>query len=82
MAKAAEFLDAVALDWTRKRKCGTCHTNYAYLLARPALREVEGSAMAEIRSFFEGRVTHWDDAEPRPSRAGTPRWWRRRRPWP
>ena len=27
LAKSAAFLDAVALDWTRKRQCGTCHTN-------------------------------------------------------
>ena len=70
LARAAEFLDAVALDWTRTRKCGTCHTNYAYLLARPALREFEGPAMAEIRQFFEGRVAHWDDADP----SSRPRW--------
>ena len=70
LARAAEFLDAVALDWTRTRQCGTCHTNYAYLLARPALREFEGPAMAEIRQFFEGRVAHWDDAEP----SSRPRW--------
>ena len=70
LVRAAEFLDAVALDWTRTRKCGTCHTNYAYLLARPALREIEGPAMAEIRSFFEERVSHWDDAKP----SSRPRW--------
>ncbi len=70
LARAAEFLDAVALDWTRTRQCGTCHTNYAYLMARPALREFEGTAMAEIRQFFEGRVAHWDDANP----SSRPRW--------
>jgi squalene-hopene/tetraprenyl-beta-curcumene cyclase len=58
LSRSAEFLDSVALDWTRRRKCGTCHTNYAYLLARPALSEVESPAMVEIRTFFEGRVAH------------------------
>src|SRR5437868_9398218 len=24
LARSAAFLDAVALDWTRKRQCGTC----------------------------------------------------------
>src|SRR5262245_35709231 len=24
-AKAAGYLDAVALNWTRERRCGTCH---------------------------------------------------------
>lgn len=70
LSRSAEFLDSVALDWTRKRKCGTCHTNYAYLLARPALNEVSSPAMAEIRSFFEDRIAHWDAAE----RSAKPRW--------
>jgi hypothetical protein len=25
--RGAPFLDAVSVDWTRQRKCGTCHTN-------------------------------------------------------
>ncbi len=70
LPKAAAFLDGVALDWTRKRKCGTCHTNYAYMLSRPALGEVDSPAVAEIRGFFEGRVAHWDDTE----KAAKPRW--------
>jgi squalene-hopene/tetraprenyl-beta-curcumene cyclase len=69
-AKAAQFLDAVALDWTRKRQCGTCHTNYAYLITRPALKGEPSSEMLEIRTFFEGRVAHWDDAE----KSAKPRW--------
>jgi squalene-hopene/tetraprenyl-beta-curcumene cyclase len=70
LAKTAQFLDGVALDWTRRRQCGTCHTNYAYLLSRPALREYDSPAMAEIRGFFENRVAHWDDAE----KSARPRW--------
>jgi squalene-hopene/tetraprenyl-beta-curcumene cyclase len=74
LAKAGEFLDAAALDWTRKRQCGTCHTNYAYLIARPALGANDAPlptpAMTEIRAFFEDRVAHWDDAE----KAAKPRW--------
>lgn len=70
LARTTAFLDAVALDWTRKRKCGTCHTNYAYMLARPALGPVDAAAPKEIRAFFEGRVAHWDDAE----KAAKPRW--------
>jgi squalene-hopene/tetraprenyl-beta-curcumene cyclase len=34
---AVRFLDAVALNWQRENKCFACHTNYAYLLARPAI---------------------------------------------
>ena len=70
MASAATFLDSVALDWTRRRKCGTCHTNYPYLVARPVLKEPATAAMTEIRGFFEGRVAHWDDAE----KEAKPRW--------
>lgn len=70
MTRAASFLDGVALDWTRKRQCGTCHTNYAYMLARPAVREIDSPAVAEIRAFFEDRVAHWDDAK----KGAKPRW--------
>jgi squalene-hopene/tetraprenyl-beta-curcumene cyclase len=71
LERAAGYLDAVALDWTRSRKCGTCHTNYAYMLARPSLREVgSADAMQEIRAFFESRVEHWDDD----AKAARPRW--------
>jgi squalene-hopene/tetraprenyl-beta-curcumene cyclase len=70
LAHAAKFLDSVALDWTRQRKCGTCHTNYPYLIARPVLKDQAAPAMAEIRAFFEARVAHWDDAE----KDGKPRW--------
>src|SRR5262249_33212965 len=67
---AATFLDSVSLNWTRERKCGTCHTNYPYLVARPVLKEHTSPAMAEVRGFFETRVAHWDDAE----KAAKPRW--------
>ena len=64
-AKAAEFFDGVALSWTKERKCGACHTNYNYMLARPALDGPESKAMGEVRGFFEGRVAHWDDDAPK-----------------
>jgi len=70
MSRAAVFLDQVALSWTRQHKCGTCHTNYPYLAARPSLREPLAPAMAEVRRFFEERVAHWDDSD----KASKPRW--------
>ncbi len=70
LARSAEFLDGVALDWTRKRQCGTCHTNYAYMIARPALSDGGSAASREIRTFFEDRVAHWDDDD----KAAKPRW--------
>jgi squalene-hopene/tetraprenyl-beta-curcumene cyclase len=63
LAKSAEFLDAVSLSWTRERKCGTCHTNYPYLMARPALKDVPSPAHDEVRKFFEERVAHWEDKD-------------------
>jgi squalene-hopene/tetraprenyl-beta-curcumene cyclase len=68
--RAARFLDAVAVSWTREKQCGTCHTNYAYLMARPAAKGGDPEAMAEVRSFFEERVAHWDDAK----KESKPRW--------
>ena len=34
---AANFLDAIAVDWQRQEKCFACHTDYAYLLVRPTV---------------------------------------------
>ena len=70
MIQAARFLDEMAVSWTRERKCGSCHSNYPYLLARPSLKDSSGPAMTEVRRFFEERVAHWDDDD-----AGAkPRW--------
>jgi squalene-hopene/tetraprenyl-beta-curcumene cyclase len=65
--KAASFLDGVAVNWTRERNCGTCHTNYPYLIARPLLSPVgrPGNEWREVRSFFENRAANWDTAKPR-----------------
>jgi squalene-hopene/tetraprenyl-beta-curcumene cyclase len=70
LARAGEFLDAVALRWTRQRQCGTCHTNYAYMLARPLLGDGPSAASKEIREFFEQRVANWDSGE----ESDKPRW--------
>jgi squalene-hopene/tetraprenyl-beta-curcumene cyclase len=63
--KATEFLDGVSLHWTRHHKCGTCHTNYAHMMARPARGESASPAADEIRKFFENRAANWDNAKPR-----------------
>ncbi|MCS7014825.1 MAG: DUF1080 domain-containing protein [Gemmatales bacterium] len=70
LEQAAAFLDSVSLQWTQQRKCGACHTNYPYLLARPRLRFGSGEAEQQVRRFFEDRVTHWDSPEP----GRKPRW--------
>src|SRR5437899_3216956 len=43
---AANFLDAAAIDWTKQRTCFTCHTNYAYLMARPLIPAARDKAPA------------------------------------
>jgi squalene-hopene/tetraprenyl-beta-curcumene cyclase len=58
---SARFLDAASVHWTQNRKCATCHTNVAYLMARPALTDSPSEGMALVRRFFESRVAHWDD---------------------
>jgi squalene-hopene/tetraprenyl-beta-curcumene cyclase len=63
-AKAAEFLDAAALQWTRVRRCGTCHTNLPYLWARPSLKGFETPAQGEIRGFFEKLADSWEAGKP------------------
>ena len=64
LARAGEFLDGASVNWTREEKCGACHTNYPYLMARPLLGK-DDPGPAEVRRFFEGRVAHWDTARPR-----------------
>src|SRR5207247_677221 len=70
MARAPAYLDETSLKWTRQHRCGSCHTNYPYLAARPALKEFAAPALAEVRGFFEKRVAHWDD----PEKGAKPRW--------
>jgi squalene-hopene/tetraprenyl-beta-curcumene cyclase len=65
LTQAADFLDAASLRWTRQRRCGTCHTNYPYLMARPAIRETSSPALAEVRDFFERRIAFWERGKPR-----------------
>jgi squalene-hopene/tetraprenyl-beta-curcumene cyclase len=60
LARAAAFLDSAALNWTTSKKCGSCHTNVAYMIGRPALKNVPDQAMTKVRSFFEDRAANWD----------------------
>jgi len=34
---AVRFMDSAALTWQKERKCFACHSNYAFLLARPVV---------------------------------------------
>jgi squalene-hopene/tetraprenyl-beta-curcumene cyclase len=65
LAKAAEFLDSAALDWQKSRNCMTCHTNYAFLLARPKI-SADAPAHREVRKYAEELVTdRWVKDKPR-----------------
>jgi squalene-hopene/tetraprenyl-beta-curcumene cyclase len=63
--KAASFLDAAALDWTKRRGCFSCHTNLAYLYARPTIN-AKVPAHDDVRHALEDLVTkRWPDKKPR-----------------
>jgi squalene-hopene/tetraprenyl-beta-curcumene cyclase len=59
LAKTREFLDEVAVNWTRDRKCEACHTNIPYMIGRASLGP-HTPAADEVRKFVVDRATHWD----------------------
>jgi len=62
---AAKFLDQSSLHWTQSRKCFTCHTNFSYLMARPAVSS-EVKAHQQIRTALEELVENrWAKQGPR-----------------
>lgn len=67
--RAAKYLDIASLNWQKNRECVTCHTNMAYLMARPALEPSLGSS-GEVRKFFETQVIQEFSGEPSSLRLG------------
>lgn len=62
---AVHFLDSAALTWQTQKQCFTCHTNYAYLYARPLVSSV-APAHAEVRQYAEELVEkRWPEIGPR-----------------
>jgi len=57
MQQAVRFLDSAALTWQKQRKCFACHSNYAFLMARPAVTH-EVTAHTQIREAAEYLATH------------------------
>ena len=55
LEQATRFLDSASLQWQKQRKCMTCHTNYAYLYARPGI-SADAPAHREVRGFAEQLV--------------------------
>ncbi|MCC7419505.1 MAG: terpene cyclase/mutase family protein [Planctomycetaceae bacterium] len=65
LTRAARFLDNAALSWQTQRGCFTCHTNYAYLYARPAIA-ADVEAHRDIRREAESLVMQrWEEKGPR-----------------
>jgi len=72
MDRALRFLDSASLYWQVKRGCFTCHTNYAYLMARPMTLPAPTTdtnpviAHKQVRAFAEKLVAkRWPDKGPR-----------------
>lgn len=65
LENATRFLDQASLDWTKSRKCFTCHTNFSYLIARPTV-STEGTAHRQVREALEEMVEErWETSGPR-----------------
>ena len=57
MQQAVRFLDSAALTWQKQRKCFSCHSNYAFLLARPAITH-DVVVHKQVREAAEYLATH------------------------
>jgi len=57
MQQAVRFLDSATLTWQKERKCFACHSNYAFLMARPAIAH-DVPAHRQIRKAAEHLATH------------------------
>ena len=65
LERATNFLDSASLQWQKQRKCMTCHTNYAYLYARPEISSKD-PAHREVRRYAEQLVqVRWKESGPR-----------------
>jgi len=54
---AAKYLDDGAAAWIGRRRCVSCHTDGAYLLARPALTPQLGAPPSSVRDFYVTSLT-------------------------
>lgn len=65
LPQAIHFLDSASLTWIKERQCFTCHTNYAYLYARPLIA-ADAPAHRAVRSAAEELITkRWPNEGPR-----------------
>jgi squalene-hopene/tetraprenyl-beta-curcumene cyclase len=68
MRAAIAFLDTAALEWQQDRKCFACHSDYAYLVARPAVAWQDATHQ-RIRAALEHLAEHPRDVKFRPTEA-------------
>ena len=65
LEKAVTFMDSASLTWLKQRQCFTCHTNYAYLYARPQV-DAQVAAHDTVRKAAEELVEkRWVEKKPR-----------------
>ncbi len=70
--QAARYLDTASLNWQKRRKCATCHTNMPYLMARPSLTASLPDS-GEVRGFFEDYfLTRWEKGKKTPEKPYRP----------
>jgi len=63
--KAGRYLDVAAVGWQKSFGCMTCHTNYLYLMSRPALSS-DLPAHRIVRDYAEKLVSdRWPTKGPR-----------------
>ncbi|MCI0640207.1 MAG: hypothetical protein L0Y72_15010 [Gemmataceae bacterium] len=65
LVKATHFLDNASADWLKQKACFSCHTNYAFLYARPLVSSKD-PVHGEVRQALEELVTErWPKKGPR-----------------
>lgn len=65
MEQATRYLDSASLQWQKDHNCFTCHTNLAYLYARPLI-DAKAPAHQSVRTALEELVNvRWEKSKPR-----------------
>jgi squalene-hopene/tetraprenyl-beta-curcumene cyclase len=65
LERALNYLDTASVHWQKQHQCFTCHTNYSYLIAAPALGS-DRPAKTTVRQYAELLVSErWEEKGPR-----------------
>lgn len=60
LAQASTYLDRATVAWDREQQCASCHTTYAFLMARPLIADTDRRVLSWVRQSLEDRVAGWD----------------------